>query len=104
MIAADCAEMTERNILLMKVPQMIEELVHEIAGEMSVPLTTIQLVDGHRLGLRGSYLLKMTVNDTIASTLIHQEKLADTVGGLDSERTRYEIRNAMSRLQILLER
>jgi hypothetical protein len=83
---------------------MIKKLVHEIADEMSVPLTTINLVDGHRLGIKGSYLLKMTINDTIASTLIHQEKLADPLGELDSDRTRYEIRNAMCRLQILLER
>lgn len=83
---------------------MIEQLINEIAAEMSVPLSAIQLIDGRRLGFKGSYLLKMTVNDTVASTILHKEKLTDSSQELASERTRYEVRNAMCRLQTLLEK
>ena len=83
---------------------MIEKLVNEIAAEMAVPLSAIQLVDGCRLGFKGSYLLKMTRNDTVASTILHQEKIAGLNTEPRCERTRHEIRNAMSRLQILLEK
>ena len=71
---------------------------------MSVPLTAIQLVDGHRLGIKGAFLLKMTFNDSVASTLIHQERMRGPLGELDGERIRYEIRNALYRLQMLLEK
>jgi len=83
---------------------MIKNLVSEIAVELSVPLTAIQLIDGRKLGFKGSYLLKMTVNDAVASTILHREKLTEASGGPASERTRHEIRNAISRLQTLLEK
>ncbi len=86
---------------------MIEKLVNEIAAEMSVPLSAIQLVDGRKLGFNGSYLLKMTINGTVASTTLHREKMPDSnVDTVDTccERTRHEIRNALCRLQVLLEK
>lgn len=83
---------------------MIEKLVNEIAAEMLIPLSAIQLIDGCRLGIKGSCLLKIIVNDTVASTLLHQAKMSDSDVGTYCERTRHEIRNAMCRLQILLEK
>ena len=83
---------------------MIEKLVNEIAAEMSVPLSAIQLINGHRLGIKGLYFLKMTANDRVASTILHQKILTDAPGGADVERSGHEIRNAMCRLQILLEK
>ena len=83
---------------------MIKKLVSEIAAEMSVPLSAIQLIDGRRLGINGSYFLKMTVNSAIASTILHQHHLMEMSGGAASERAGHEIRNALCRLQTLLEK
>ncbi|HEY4744679.1 MAG TPA: hypothetical protein VIH45_08490 [Desulfuromonadaceae bacterium] len=83
---------------------MIDELVHEIAAEMSVPLSTIQLIDGRRLGFKDSYLLKMTLNNTVASTILHQEKPSEANREEGYDRIRHEIRNALSKLQTLLEK
>ena len=83
---------------------MIEKLVYEIAADMSVPLSSIQLIDGCRLGIKGSYLLKMTVNDKVASTMIHQGHITNWTGSPDCERIGFEIRNAMCRLQSMLEK
>ncbi len=83
---------------------MIDKLVNEIAAEMSVPLSAIQLIDGRKLGFNGSYLLKMTINGTVASTTLHREKMPDSNVNACCERTRHEIRNALCRLQILLEK
>lgn len=83
---------------------MIDKLVNEIAVEMSVPLSTITLIDGRRLGFKGAYLLKMTVDDTVASTILHQDKMFEAGKEASCERTRHEIRNALCRLQTLLEK
>lgn len=81
---------------------MIEKLVNEIAVEMSVPLSAIQVIDGRRLGFKGSYLLKMDVNDTVASTILHKDKLMVSSLGPVCEKTRLEIQTALCRLKTLL--
>jgi len=81
---------------------MIERIVEEIADEMAVPRTVIQLVDGFGVGVRGVYLLKMTVNETTVATLIHEVQSADGTESVEEKLLRNRIRHEMCRILIFL--
>jgi hypothetical protein len=82
---------------------MIQEYVSGLAGERGIKLSGVSVIDGTPLGCRNMWILKMSSNFHLVSTLIDQSDLEKLQKGLDCDRLELKVWVAMSRLQILAE-
>ena len=75
----------------------LSKLINEVASEMGMPLTKVQIVDGRRLGCRDAHLVKIASNGNIISTIIHENDLSEDNSPARFEKTKNKIRCAISK-------
>ena len=74
-------------------------LVSEVASEMGLMLTKVQLVDGRRLGCRDAHLIKIKANGNLVSTIIHEGEFRMEAGSAHMERAKGKIRGVLETLR-----
>ncbi len=73
----------------------LSKLINEVAGEMGMTLTKVQIVDGRHLGCRDAHLIKIAADGNLTSTVIHEYEFSVHAGQACSERTKNKIRSAI---------
>jgi hypothetical protein len=75
----------------------LSKLINEVAGEMGMSLTKVQIVDGRRLGCRDAHLVKIASDGNLISTIIHESEFSADDSHSCIERTKNKIRCAISK-------
>ena len=88
--AAEDSEKRHQNFA-----KWLSKLINEVAGEMGIALTKVQIVDGRRLGCRDAHLIKIAADGNISSAIIHECEFNVHAGQSCSERTKNKIRSAI---------
>ena len=88
--AAEDSEKRQQNFA-----KWLTKLINEVAGEMGIALTKVQIVDGRRLGCRDAHLIKIAAEGNLSTALIHECEFDVHAGQACSERTRNKIRSAI---------
>ena len=89
----NAAEDAEKQHLIFT--KWLSKLINEVAGEMGMTLTKVQIVDGRRLGCRDAHLIKISADGNLTSTIIHECEFDAHAGQSCSERTKNKIRTAI---------
>ena len=82
---------------------MFRGYVHDLATQMGVPLTTVSVIDGRRVGCVDVSLLKLTANGQTVMALVSQVDIENLSNGEYSDLLETKIRSALSRLGTLLQ-
>jgi hypothetical protein len=82
---------------------MIKNLAYDIADQMMITLTNIELVNGLHLGCRDAHLLKITAQGKTVSTLILQEDAVISPDEIGNIKNAQKIHNAITQLKMMLE-
>jgi hypothetical protein len=82
---------------------MFRGYVHDLATQMGVPLSTVSVVDGRRVGCLDVSLLKLTANGQTVMALVSQADIENLVNGKHSDLLETKIRSALTRLVLLLQ-
>lgn len=82
---------------------MIEKYVSELAEQMGMKLSKIYLVEGKLVGCLDSHTLMMSSKGCNVSTIIYQTDLEHLKQGNGCSHLEANIREKLSRLQILIE-
>ena len=91
---ADAYAKQQRHLM-----KSLNKLVDDIASEMGISLTTIQCIDGRRLGCRDAHLVKIGKDGNLASTIIHESELDMNDDSARTERARCKIRDVLTKLR-----
>jgi hypothetical protein len=81
----------------------IEEFVHDLALQAGLQVSKVTIVEGKILGYVNNYLIHIASSNHIVSALVFEHDLENLQVGQPSVNLKLRIRNAISRLKILLE-
>lgn len=82
---------------------MIKELAHKLATSAGIKLSSIEIEDGRPLDCTDVHMLSMKSKGMAVSTKISNDDVAVKSLSKVSELTKEKIRNAIERLQVMLE-
>jgi hypothetical protein len=82
---------------------MIKDLAHDLASEMGMQLSEVSVIEGRDVGCLDAYLLRLTSGVHIVNALAYQSDIDELQRNGNCNRLGVKIRDALSRLQILLE-
>lgn len=82
---------------------MIKSYIHDLALQAGVQLSDVSVNDGRAVGVSDAYLVHLSSNGQRVSTLVYEDDLDSLRKGLHTERMALRIRNALSRLKLLME-
>ena len=81
----------------------ITDIAHQYAADANIKLTSITFDDGRPLGIKDIHLMQITARKHTVNVKLYHEEIEDYLGRDGSELTRAKIRNAIERLQVMLE-
>jgi hypothetical protein len=82
---------------------MITTYVRDLALQAGVHLSKISIVEGKAVGCLDSYLIHITSNEQLVSSLVYQHDVDNLHNGRPCDRLNLRIRNALNRLKIQTE-
>ena len=80
----------------------IQSIVNDIAAQMGLFDLEVSLVDGVRLGCTDVHLLNISKQGHVANSLVYRCDIESLREGVVSDRFELRIRNAVSRLLVML--
>lgn len=78
---------------------MVQKLVSDLAQQMDIKLSGVNIVEGRRLGCTDSHLLNLSANGKKVSTLVQITELNELKNGSSRDRLEAKIRSALIRLK-----
>jgi hypothetical protein len=82
---------------------MVKAFVNDIAHQMGLKLSDIQMVEGDRIGCNDANLLHMFSDGHMVSAVIYLTEYVEVIAGLPCEPLELRVMSAMSRLKMMLE-
>lgn len=82
---------------------MINKYAADLAAQMGLELSNVSVVDGRTIGCLDAYLLHLTCKEQLVSVLVQQSDVDSLEHGLSSDSLNLRIRNALTRLKMLLQ-
>ncbi|MBK5274208.1 MAG: hypothetical protein JJE30_04060 [Desulfuromonadales bacterium] len=82
---------------------MIHDYIKNLADQMGIELSRVEVVDGQDVGCNDVSLLKLTTKGRMASALVYQTDIKIMQNGNDCDLLELKIRAALSRLNKLLD-
>jgi hypothetical protein len=83
--------------------QMIQEHAADLAAQLGIRLSRVSIIEGRKVGCLDVHLLHLCADEHLVSTLVFQSELDELQSGACCDRLETKIREALSRLQMLLE-
>ncbi len=83
-------------------PMDLQAVVNDIAAQMGLFDLEVTLVDGIRLGCTDVHLLNISTRGHVTNSLVYRCDIESLQEGIVSDRFELRIRNALSRLLIML--
>jgi hypothetical protein len=82
---------------------MIQEYASKLAGQLGIPLSFISVIEGRKVGCDNTHLLHLVSDGHLISALVQQSELEELQNSSYCERLEMKIKEALSRLQTLME-
>jgi hypothetical protein len=79
---------------------MLSKYVADLADQIGIKLSSIELVDGQSYGRPDTYLLQIFAKNRLTTALIYQSDLDDLKQGIESSRITSKISSALAKIQI----
>jgi hypothetical protein len=83
--------------------QKIIKFTSDIADQMGIDLSKIDLVEGNKVGCLDIHLLNISTKGKLVSVLAYQADVDNLLNGKPNDRFEMKIRTALSRLKIMLD-
>ena len=81
----------------------IQEYATNLAAQMGINLSKVDLAEGHTLGCFDASILSMESNGKTVSEFVHLSELGSVKSGSHNELLELKISAALARLKIMLE-
>jgi hypothetical protein len=82
---------------------MIAEYIADLASQSGIKLSRVRFVEGRTVGCLDVHLLHLVVGEKLVSALVYQSELDALHSGTRCKHLDAKIRNALSRLQVMIE-
>jgi hypothetical protein len=82
---------------------MIQEYATKLAEQSGIQLSGVSVIEGRKVGCSDAHLLHLIAGGNLISALVQQSELEELQSGSYCERLEVKIKNALSRLQMLME-
>jgi len=82
---------------------MIQEYATKLAEQSGIQLSGVSVIEGRKVGCSDAHLLHLIAGGNLISALVQQSELEELQSTSYCERLEIKIKDALSRLQILLE-
>lgn len=82
---------------------MINKFAHDVALQMGLKLSDIQLIKGDRISCEEAHLIHMHSNGHMVSAIVYVTEYDEVMSGQVCDALELRIMSAMSRLKMMLE-
>lgn len=82
---------------------MIKAFANDVALQMGLKLSNIQLIESEQAGSSDAHLIHMFSDGHMVSAIVYFTEFDDVMAGKDCEALELRIMSAMSRLKMMLE-
>lgn len=82
---------------------MIREYTSKLAEQSGIQLSGVSVIEGRKVGCDNAHLLQLVADGHLISALVQQSELEELQNSSYCERLEIKIKDALSRMHILIE-